>query len=254
MAVALHYESLGEGRPVMILHGLFGSARNWQGIARQLCTDYRLLMVDLRNHGNSPHHNETGYMAMAADIRALTKTLDIERLALLGHSMGGKVAMLVALNYPRLIDRLIVMDIAPVNYVRGFASLIDAMLAVPLANIENRSQAAQILAQDIKEPGLRAFLLQNLIRKGDGYVWRLNLPALKKGLREIADFPRQDGQYPGQALFLGGGDSDYLLPEHHDAIHARFPSARIETIAHAGHWLHADQPQLLIKHIRQFIA
>jgi len=254
MAVALHFETLGRGRPIMILHGLFGSARNWQGIAGQLCTNYRLIMVDLRNHGHSPHHHKTGYVDMAEDLRALMKMLNMEKVSLLGHSMGGKVAMLFALHYPGLIDKLLVMDIAPVSYVRGFAALIDAMLALPLEDIQNRSDAARILEHDVADAGVRTFLLQNLVRKKDGYEWRLNLHALKAGLRELGDFPRQDRQYHGPALFLGGADSDYLLPGHHPAIHALFPHARIEMIPGAGHWLHADQPQGVIDHIKRFIG
>ena len=218
----------------MILHGLFGSARNWQGIARQLGTDYRLLLVDLRNHGNSPHHNKTGYTDMAEDIKALMRVLDMDKVALLGHSMGGKVAMSFALSYPGLVDKLLIMDIAPVSYVRGFTALIDAMLAMPLKDIKSRSDAARILAKDVGDAGVRTFLLQNLVRKKDGYEWRLNLEVLKAGLEEIGGFPRQDRQYHGPALFLGGANSEYLLPRHHHAIHALFPHARIETIAGAG--------------------
>ena len=253
MTVALHYETMGQGRPVMILHGLFGSARNWQGIARQLSVNYQLVMVDMRNHGNSPHHDETGYIHMAEDIRLLAQTMDIGPISVIGHSMGGKVAMLFGLHYPELIDKLIVMDIAPVNYVRGFADLIDAMIALPLENIENRNHAARILERDIDDAGVRTFLLQNLVRKDNRYQWRLNLKALKNGLKEIGQFPEQNGQHHGQTLFLGGEESDYLLPEHHGDIYSLFPNAQINTIPEAGHWLHADQPQLVIDNIKQFI-
>lgn len=255
MSIKLHYESLGEGGTIMILHGLFGSSRNWQGIARQLSKNYNLLMPDLRNHGKSPHADEMSYEHMADDLMRLLEPLDVERLSLIGHSMGGKVAMIFALKYPELVDKLIVMDIAPVAYLRGFRDIIEAMLKLPLSNIETRNQANQKLEKDISDAGVRTFLLQNLTRDGDSYKWRINLHAIKNNLTLIGGFPELQNTLPyrGKTLFMGGANSDYIQHEHHEDIRTLFPNARIDTIANAGHWLHADQPQLVIEGINQFL-
>jgi len=256
MAVKLHYKILGKGQPIMILHGLFGSSRNWQSIAKVLAENYRVITLDLRNHGQSGHAESMTYTEMAEDVLGLIKELSLENLFLMGHSMGGKVAMVIALLHPLLIEKLVVLDIAPVSYEHRYGKLFQAMQDLPLDQVKNRIEAGTILNNQINDTFLSDFLLQNLNRADNGFQWRLNLPAILDNIEFISGFPDigPDTQYSRPALFLGGKNSHFIQAEYHNVIRDYFPRASIELIENAGHMLHIEQPEVLVERIRQFIS
>ncbi len=243
----------GAGRPLVILHGLFGSARNWATMARRLGEGRRVIALDLRNHGGSPWTDEMDYPAMAADVRDIIAPFG--RSAVLGHSMGGKTAMTLALLYPGLVERLVVADIAPVAYSgRSHDAYIRTMQRADLS-VERRAQVEEQLRNGVPDPSLRAFLLQNLVSNDGGMRWRLNLDALLDHMDEIMGWPEQtEGRrYEGPTLFLAGERSDYVRPEHHDRIRTLFPQAEIRTVPGAGHWMHAEQPERFLQMVEEFI-
>ncbi len=236
LATQVHGEG-GTRPPLMIAHGLFGSARNWGVIAKRLSEDRRVTAADMRNHGASPWAETHSYPDLAGD---LADTLDGPS-DVLGHSMGGKAAMVLALTRPDLVNRLIVADIAPVAYSHTQAHLIDAMEGVDLSKVELRSDADRALSEAVEDAGVRAFLLQSLDVKEKR--WRLNLPVLRNEMDKILGFPEIGGTFEGPVLFLSGAASHYVQPEHRDRIKALFPNARFAKIPGAGHWLHAEKPR-----------
>lgn len=235
---------LGEDQtrpPILIAHGLFGSARNWGVIARRLSDQgRRVITVDMRNHGDSPWAANHSYPDLAEDL-AQVITAHGGQADVLGHSMGGKAAMALALMHPGVVRRLIVADIAPVAYGHTQQHLIDAMRAVELSTIETRRDADLQLAQSVDSEGVRAFLLQSLDVKGRR--WRLNLHVLETFMPTILGWPDLSARFEGPTLFLSGALSDYVKPEHRPAIKALFPKAQFAKIPGAGHWLHADRPR-----------
>ncbi len=253
--VPLACRSLGSGPPLIVLHGFLGSGRNWQNIARRLAARHRCLLVDLRNHGDSPWAPEMDYEVMAADLRAFMDDRHLVRASLLGHSMGGKVAMTFALRHCDRVERLIVVDIAPVRYRRSLEGLLDAMLAVDLSRFRRRGEVDRALAGSVPDPSLRGFLLQNLAVRDDRLVWRCNLPVLRRHLSEITGFPEAlcGRRCDRPTLFLRGARSDYVREEHFGVIREHFPNARIETVASAGHWLHAERPDETVRHVGAFL-
>ena len=256
MPVALNFQSLGEGPPLLILHGLFGSGTNWRSIGKQLAGRRRVLLVDLRNHGGSAHAAGMSYPLLAADVRALMDREAIAQAAFLGHSMGGKTAMHLALENPDRVSHLIVVDIAPAVSHHDHRAVIAALESLDLGGVTRRGDADHALAAAIPDRGLRLFLLQNLVATEHGWRWRLNLAALRDAMPDLLGFPEPDAGacYPGPTLFIRGGRSDYLLPEHEARIRELFPAARIDTIADAAHWVHAEQPGRLVESIRAFLA
>lgn len=238
-----------------ILHGLFGAGRNWNAIARRLAEQARVLLPDLRNHGASPHAEPMTYPAMATDVGALLDRQGIERSDMIGHSMGGKAAMYLALTEPQRVDRLVVVDIAPVRYDHSFQGLIRILRQLPLAHMTGRAAADEWLARQIPEAALRQFLLQNLVRRGDRYLWRINLDAIEQAMPELIGFPDVHGLRPffGPALFIAGERSTYVLPEHNTAIERLFPQAAIERLPGAGHWLHSEQPEQFLSIVQRFL-
>ncbi len=244
------------GTPLVILHGLFGSARNWASLAKRLAQRQPVHTVDLRNHGASPWSAAMDYQIMAEDVAGFIEDLGGAPVALLGHSMGGKVAMMLALNDPWLVDRLLVLDIAPVRYPRRYHDFIEAMLALPFEAIAKRSDADDHLAEIITDAKMRDFLLRNLILENDRWRWRINLPAIDMALGDLLGFPElpPNHRFDGSTLFLRGGQSAYVQPEYWATISARFPSANIETIDGAGHWVHVDAPEAVITQTRRFLG
>lgn len=230
---------------VVLLHGLFGSSSNWGSVAKYLADRYFVLVPDLRNHGQSPHDSDIGYAAMVDDLLGLLDAQDIQGATLVGHSMGGKVAMHLALNHPERVDGLAAVDMSPVSYTHDFDNILDAFRAVDVTMIKSRAQADEQMAQYVQIRGVRAFLLQNLVKQGDGWGWRLNLDALEAGQREITAFPQQrDGaQYGGPASFIYGALSNYVTPAYEPTIRRYFPKADLCPVSDAGHWVYADQPQ-----------
>ena len=240
----LHTVTMGADHtrpPILIAHGLFGSARNWGVIAHRLSDQsHHVLTVDMRNHGDSPWADSHSYPDLAQDLAEVIAAHG-GQADVLGHSMGGKAAMALALTYPTLVRRMIVADIAPVAYGHTQQHLIDAMRAIDLSVIETRRDADQQLAQLVATDGVRAFLLQSLDMKGRR--WRLNLDALERFMPAILGWPALGASFPGPTLFLSGALSDYVQPEHRPTIKTLFPAARFAKIPGAGHWLHADRPR-----------
>lgn len=240
-------------RPTLfIAHGLFGSGRNWGAIARRLAASRAVVAVDMRNHGDSPRSPDHGYEAMAGDLAEAMAAQD-GPADLLGHSMGGKAAMVLALTEPGRVRRLVVADMAPAAYGHSQIGYVRAMQAVDLAAVARRADADRALAEAVDDPGLRAFFLQSLSLGADGAAWKLNLPALAEQMPRIMDFPELPGRFEGPVLFLTGGRSDYVRPEHWPAIRRLFPAARHVEIAGAAHWLHADTPDAFADAVAAFL-
>jgi esterase len=238
--------------PLVIAHGLYGSGRNWGAIARRLAETRQVVAVDMRNHGDSPKSPDHSYEAMAGDLAATIAGLG-GPADLVGHSMGGKAAMVLALSEPARIRRLVVADMAPVAYGHSQLAYARAMQAVDLAAVRRRSDADAALADAVPEPGLRAFFLQSLTVGPSGAAWKLNLPVLADEMPRIMGFPEATGSFDGPTLFLSGGGSDYVRPEHWPRIRALFPAARHVEIAGAGHWLHADAPDAFAETVASFL-
>ena len=250
----LHYEELGDPTlpPLIIVHGFFASARNWRHIATQLAQQYRVFTLDMRNHGASPAAEPMDYPAMAEDLRDFIVDQDLGSVSLLGHSMGGEVALCFALHYPALLQKLVIVDIAPMTYTHSFDAMINALMALPLADLSNRKQADDWLSQHIVAPDFRQFLLQNLILKDGQYAWRINLALFKRAAPAIIAFPvlAERSPYQGALLVLAGEQSDFVRA---DAFKPLFPHAVFQTIPNAGHWLHVDAPDAFLNAVRAYI-
>ena len=248
----LNFREFGQARvgsaPLVLLHGLFGSLINWQQIARNLSTSHHVIVPDLRNHGRSPHDPDVSYQAMTGDILQLLDEQRLTEAVFIGHSMGGKLAMWLALTAGDRVSRLVCVDMAPVTYQSNFASILQGLMDLPLDRIESRKDADARLAAAVPAKPVRDFLLQNLLHGKDGWRWRNNLAALNSGIDIILDFPPipPGDCYTGPALFVYGAESDYVVAEYHPRILELFPAAELESIAGAGHWVYADQPQAFL--------
>ena len=252
----LAYHDTGAGDPLVILHGLFGSKRNWASIARRFGSTRRVLAVDLRNHGDSPWHDRHDYPALAADVAGLVESIGGGPAAVLGHSMGGKAAMILAVSRPELVERLVVVDIPPAESIGHTRRYLEAMQAVPLATLSRRSDVEAALAATISNPAIRAFLAANVVSRPDGLAWGVNLEAVARHFETIRGFPElAPGQrYDGPTLFVAGGRSHYLLPEHAPAILRLFPAATVEIIPDAGHWVHAEAAEAFVAAVGRFLS
>ncbi len=247
MLNTITYGTATDKPPLLIAHGLFGSARNWGVISKRLSDERRVTAIDMRNHGESFRAPTNSYADMADDLaEVITQETDI-----LGHSMGGKAVMTLALRHPEKLRRIVVADIAPVAYGHTQKHLIDSMRKIDLSSIKTRRDADVQLAQTVDEPGVRAFLLQSLDVKER--KWRLNLDTLESEMEKIIGFQSVDGRFEGPALFLSGAESDYVLPEHRERIKSLFPKAKFAKIPGAGHWLHADRPREFEMAVRVFL-
>ncbi|CUH82446.1 alpha/beta fold hydrolase [Tropicibacter naphthalenivorans] len=238
------------GTPLLIVHGLFGSGRNWGVIAKRLSDKYFLVTPDMRNHGDSPQTQTHSYLDLAAD---LAEVIDAYggRADVVGHSMGGKAAMALALTRPEMVGRLIVADIAPVSYGHSQMQFIDAMRKVDLTRVTRRSEAVEQLAQWVDDKTLQSFFTQSL--DVPGQRWKYNLDTLAAEMPKILSFPEIEGAFDGPTLFLSGGQSEYVRPEHRAQIRAFFPKARFAKIPGAGHWLHAEKPREFEASVRGFL-
>ncbi|MFV1683111.1 alpha/beta fold hydrolase [Phaeobacter sp. JH20_14] len=234
---------------LMIAHGLYGSARNWGAIAKRLCDDREVIAVDMRNHGNSTWTESHSYLDLASDLAEV-----IEQhggpVDMIGHSMGGKAAMTLALNHPDALRRLLVADIAPVAYGRSQIQFIHAMRQVDLSRVERRSDAEAQLAELGVEKALQSFFTQSLDLPNKR--WRLNLDTLERDMPKIMGFPETEAQWDGTTLFLSGAASDYVLAEHRPLIKARFSQSHFAKLPDCGHWLHAENPRAFVATARGF--
>jgi esterase len=240
----LAFRDVGDGPPVVILHGLFGSARNWGAIAKGLAADHRVIAVDLPNHGVSPWRSGMDYLDLANTVRDFIVAHELDRPVVVGHSMGGIVAMTLALTDAEAIGALVVVDIAPVAYSRTLSGHAENMSQVPLGGLARRGDADAHLAGAVPDIGERAFLLQNLVSDGEGWRWRINLDAIRRDMDAITGFPEfaAETTYGGATLFMTGALSTYVGEEDRRTIEHLFPAAQFVEIADAGHWIHAQKP------------
>lgn len=255
------FDGKGESTPLVFLHGLFGSKSNFHSIAKSLVqrTGRKVLTVDARNHGNSPHSPVLTYEAMTSDLKHLLAQLRIEKCVLIGHSMGGKTAMTTALTQPGLVERLVVVDISPAqttartNFRYYIQAMQDMKIAVDIPRSTARRMAEDQLRSLVKEHSVRQFLLTNLVEQNGHYAWRVNLEAISAHLDAIMSFPNIDTAYEGPTLFLGGASSAYISSEDYPEIQRLFPNADIQYIPDASHWIHADKPLDFISSIISFL-
>jgi pimeloyl-ACP methyl ester carboxylesterase len=257
MSVELAHDAFGEtGLPVVILHGLLGAARNWTTIAKQLADTHRVFALDLLNHARSPWADSMSFEEMAGDVAAFIERHALSRPAVIGHSLGGKVAMRLALTRAGLVERLVVVDVAPIAYAHTLGSFVEAMQEVDLASVRQRADAERQLERTIPDAAIRGFLLQNLVKSDTGYAWRVHLEAIAANMPELLGFaPPPDGAiYGGPTLFVAGGNSRYLKPEHWPLIERLFPEAELAVIAGAGHWVHAERPAEFLDRVRVFLS
>lgn len=253
----LHSSRHGQsGPPLLILHGLLGSSRNWRSAAQALAANYSVVTIDLRNHGQSPHADEAGFAHMVADVRAFVRKHQLGSIHLLGHSLGGKVAMALALSHPELLRTLIVIDIAPVPYGDRYSAILQSLRTIRIDERTTRSSIEHELAQSIPDPGLRQFLLMNLVATAHGYRWAANLDALHQSLPELASFPRlpTTARFTKPALFVSGAQSDHVREHHHAHIRHLFPAAGFVKIDRAGHWPHVENPGRFLVEVNTFLG
>lgn len=241
--VPLYYREYGDAAPSLILlHGLFGSSANWSSIARELSGQFRVIVPDLRNHGRSLHAEPMDYAVMVEDVQALIDTLKLDRPLVVGHSMGGKVAMRLALESPGVVAGIGVVDIAPVDYGHDFSSVFAGFEAVDLARLSDRAEANRQMAAFVPDAAVRAFLLQNLVHERDGWHWRLNLPLLRVSIGTVTAFEVPPGaHYERPAHFIFGTRSDYVQKAYWPTIQTLFPGAVFCPVEGAGHWVYAER-------------
>jgi pimeloyl-ACP methyl ester carboxylesterase len=252
----LFYRHYGEGPPLVILHGLFGQSDNWVSVAMKLARDFSVYIPDQRNHGQSPHGPVHTYQAMAEDLLEFMEELNLGKIMLLGHSMGGKTAMTFATEYPELVEKLVVVDISPRKYPERniHTQIITRMMTINLERSGTRTAVEEILLQSIPDPRIRMFIIKNLYYRTPGHLaWRLNLDAINQNLDQLFDGINTYRQFNGPTLFIRGGISDYILPEDEVLIRNIFPGAAIKTISGASHWVHADAPEEICKLLSDFL-
>lgn len=266
----LFYQKLGNGPALFILHGLYGSSDNWMTFARAISEEYTVFLIDLRNHGRSPHYQKHDYFSMSADIKEIVEKENLKKISILGHSMGGKTAMLYAMSFPDDISKMIIVDIAPVNYssvdrfnsqVITHLNIVHSLLSVDMPNMKSRMGIDAELDKSIKDISVKQFLMKNVHRNHDGsFQWKFNLDAISKSLPDIMGFvsveklPLNTDKMKFPVLFIRGENSEYILPEYYAVIGSIFPGARVETIINAGHWVHAEQPAKFLELVKSFLG
>ena len=250
----LFFRKFGSGKPLVILHGLFGSSDNWQTLAKRFSEHRTVIVPDLRNHGQSPHTETISYPAMAQDIRDLLASEGISSTDIIGHSMGGKTAMQFALVYPEMTKKLIVADISPREYTVSHDRYIDSLLKLDLPSYSRREDADKALAEDIKSVPIRQFLLKNLTRDPEGnFAWKINLDAIKKDLPRLGEAISTGSAFNKPTLFIAGGQSDYISSEDLPLIRKLFPDSHLVIFENSGHWIHADNPDRFYSEVISFL-
>ena len=251
----LHFQQYGVGQPLIILHGLFGSLTNWNSISKTFAARYHVIAVDQRNHGSSPHSSELSYADLAADLHELFVAQELRSAHVLGHSMGGKTAMQFALSYPALVDRLVVVDIAPRAYAPHHDEIFAALGGLDLQKYHSRTELDQALARQLPDRAVRQFLLTNVERDEAGsFRWKINLTGLRSNYEAIIAGVTTDQPFSGPTLFVRGANSDYIQPSDEPAIRSLFPRATISTVEGAGHWVHAEAPTEFARVVLDFLG
>jgi len=252
--VILNFKKLGEGFPIIVLHGLLGSLDNWQSIAKQLSANYTVYLIDQRNHGKSPHSEAFDYNILSSDLLDFFEQHQLTKAHILGHSMGGKTAMHFCLNHPEKVAKLIVADIAPSGYSDQHNSIFNALLSIDLSTITSREEVQEKLMPLIKEKGTLLFLMKGLTRTDENqFAWRFNVDSLYKNYLLIADFPTHENGVQTPTLFLKGADSNYINSTNYSDILRLFPNHELEEIPDAGHWLHAENPTAFLSAVVRFL-
>ncbi|EAY26845.1 alpha/beta fold hydrolase [Microscilla marina] len=251
----LHYKTFGEGTPLLILHGLFGSSDNWLTIGKKLAEQYQVYLIDQRNHGRSPWSDQWNYEAMSDDLHEFVEQHQLQDFVLIGHSMGGKTAMNYAVNHtPSKIEKLVVVDIAPKTYPIHHDKIVAGLNALDLSQVNSRKAADEQLAAYIDEVGVRQFLLKNLYRNEEkNFEWRINLPVIGENLTNVSGGLTEDKQYEGTTLFIRGRKSNYIKEDDEAVIHQHFPQATLQTVENAGHWVHAESPAEFLEMLLTFL-
>lgn len=251
----LHHKIYGTGKPIIIMHGLFGSGDNWRTIARNLEADFQCIVVDMRNHGRSPHDAEMNFALMAEDILELMRELHLEKTSFIGHSMGGKVAMTFALQHPEMVEKLIVVDIAPKKYPPHHNAVIEAIESIIPEQLHDRSEAEEILAGYLgDDQSTIQFLMKNLTRlQGDHFAWKANMPVIISSYTQLVEEVAGMQTFDGPTLFIRGEKSRYILEQDLPEIEALFPQYNLKTIAGAGHWVHAEAPNAFTEMAQSFL-
>ncbi len=246
-------QSMGNAtESIFLLHGLFGSLSNLMLLAKVLQENYDVIVVDLRNHGRSPHSETMSYHEMAGDLFELANSLGINTFSLVGHSMGGKIAMACALEKPHRIEKIVVVDIAPVIYPDLHQQVLNGLMSIELANINSRQDADLQLANYVDEVDIRQFLLKSLYKNGELFEFLFNLQQIKKNYHNICGWPYKNSQFTHPTLFIKGADSDFITSEYQKIITKQFPSAELKVILDASHWLHAQKPQIFNRLVKDF--
>ena len=245
---------LGEGEPIIVLHGLFGSSDNWLTQAKLLANHYTIFSLDLRNHGQSPHSDDFDYPSMVKDLDEFIETNVLHNSVIIGHSMGGKAAMNFALAHPDKLSKLIVVDIAPKAYNLEHYTIAEGLKAIPVDKVASRNEADEILGQRVPEPDVRQFLLKNLQRKSEGgFVWKINLPVITDKLANIGLDLQFPGSFDKPTLFIRGSKSNYIRDSDWDRIREVFPKAELESMD-TGHWVQAEKPQEFSDAVLKWLA
>lgn len=255
MIKKINYKKFGRGDAVIIMHGLLGMLDNWQTFAKSLAEEYEVFTIDLRNHGKSFHTSEMDYPLMAGDLLKFMDKHQIDRPSVLGHSMGGKVAMQFALEHPDRVERLMVADISPQKYSGGHEEIFEALMSVDPEKAGNRSEIEEFLISRLKNRAIVLFLMKNLSRsKKGGFMWKPNLPAILDNYQNILSEIKSDERFPNKTLFLKGGKSEYITDESQKIIDHMFPQNSLKVIPKAGHWIHAEAPKETLRLVREFLV
>lgn len=251
----LHFQDYGRGEPLVILHGLFGSLENWQSLSRRLGEHFHVLAVDQRNHGGSPHSAKMNYRVMAEDVMRLLQRQGLGSAHVLGHSMGGKTAMQLALLHPDKVAKLVVVDIAPRSYSPRHGQIFEGLLSLNLEAFHSRQEIEEALAPAIPEVAVRRFLLKSVARSpGGGFRWKLNLQDICKNYERLSEALPDDQAFGKPTLFIRGEQSDYIREQDLMLIRRLFPRAELKTIAGASHWVHADAPEAFLEAVLEFLV
>ena len=249
----LFFRELGQGQPIVIMHGVFGSSDNWLTQARILSSNYRVFTVDLRNHGQSPHSDDFDYKLMVSDLEHFIKEHQLDNAVVIGHSMGGKVAMNFAIAHPDLLESLIVVDISPRSYDLEHYVILDGLKSIPIDSITSRGEADEALAKFVDEPDVRQFLLKNLQRKPEGgFTWKINLPVIDRNMSKIGHDLEFEGKFDKPTLFIRGARSKYVRDEDMKRITEIFPKATLETLD-TGHWVQAEKPKEFVDLVERWL-
>lgn len=254
----LNFKKAGKGEPLIILHGLFGSLDNWATVGKKFSEKFTVYLVDQRNHGHSFHNEVFDYESMSSDLGNLINSENLDKVNLIGHSMGGKTAMFYSVNNPEKVKNLIVVDISPKYYPVHHREIIDALLSLDLEKIVNRNEAEELLERKIADLPTRQFLLKNLHWRKSGHKdilrWRFNLDTISRNIEKVGEALPENAIFNGNALFLKGGNSNYISQKDEEIIFHHFPNAEIKVIKGAGHWVHAEKPDEIIEAVLEFLS